>query len=96
MDRHPNVGPRDQGPVHRKRDSYIDRTRIPSIPTFHSSSAINFVNILRNTFSLPSLRITLLSLRLITLVSEDLIYYSLRYNDSVPRYCYTASIPSFC
>ncbi|KAF6805927.1 hypothetical protein CSOJ01_09150 [Colletotrichum sojae] len=50
-----------------------------------NSSAINFVNILRNTFSLPSLRITLLSLRRITLASEDLIYYSLRHYDPVPR-----------
>ncbi|KAF6789339.1 hypothetical protein CSOJ01_14818 [Colletotrichum sojae] len=38
----------------------------------------------------------MLSLRLITLASEDLIYYSLRHYDPVPRYCSTASIPNFC
>ncbi|KAH9226272.1 hypothetical protein K456DRAFT_1136995 [Colletotrichum gloeosporioides 23] len=40
----------------------------------------------------------LLSLRLITLASEDLIYYSLRptTQTTTPVYCYYVSIPSFC
>ncbi|KAH9226397.1 hypothetical protein K456DRAFT_58659 [Colletotrichum gloeosporioides 23] len=40
----------------------------------------------------------LLSLRLITLASEDLIYYSLRptTQTTTPVYCYNVLIPNFC
>ncbi|KAH9225527.1 hypothetical protein K456DRAFT_59472, partial [Colletotrichum gloeosporioides 23] len=61
------------------------------------SSAINFVNVF-GYFQLTFTANYLLSLRLITLASEDLIYYSLRptTQTTTPVYCYNVSIPSFC
>ncbi|KAK2776993.1 hypothetical protein CKAH01_12259 [Colletotrichum kahawae] len=38
----------------------------------------------------------LLSLRLITLASEDLIYYKPTTQTTTPVYCYYVLIPSFC
>ncbi|KAF0331920.1 hypothetical protein GQ607_001040, partial [Colletotrichum asianum] len=38
----------------------------------------------------------LLNLRLITLVSKDLIYYSLQPTTTTLVYCYNVLIPNFC